>query len=79
MQTRFLYQDWFAQYYHNWSDAQDTYLLRSGEPIIDKSTMDVFQLQHTAGLGDRHSFTYGVDALFTRPATKGTIDRKSVV
>ncbi|MBQ39429.1 MAG: hypothetical protein CME04_23855 [Gemmatimonadaceae bacterium] len=73
VQTRFLYQDWFAQYYHNWSDAQDTYLLRSGEPIIDKSTMDVFQLQHTAGLGDRHSFTYGVDALFTRPATKGTI------
>ena len=73
VQTRLLYQDWFAQFYHNWSDAQDTYLLRSGEPIIDKSTMDVFQVQHAAQLGGRYQFVYGVDALFTRPQTKGTI------
>jgi len=73
VQTRLLYQDWFAQYYHNWSDAQDTYLLRSGASIIDKSAMDVFQLQHTAMLQDRYHFTYGVDALFTRPQTEGTI------
>ena len=73
IQTRVLFQDWFAQYYHNWSDAQDTYLLRSGAPIKDKSTMDVFQVQHTSQLQDRFHFTYGLDALFTRPQTQGTI------
>ena len=72
-QTRLLYQDWFAQYYHNWSDAKDTYLLRSGVPIVDKSKMDVFQVQHTARLGGRYTFVYGGDALFTRPKTEGTI------
>ena len=72
-QTRLLYQDWFVQYYHNWSDAQDTYLLRTGEAIIDKSTLDVLQVQHAAHLGDAQTFTYGVDALFTRPQTEGTI------
>ncbi|MBT6147928.1 MAG: TonB-dependent receptor, partial [Gemmatimonadetes bacterium] len=73
LQTRFIYQDWFAQYYHNWSDAGDTFLFQTGQPVVDKSTLDVFQIQHSAFLGTRHKFTYGADALFTRPDTKGTI------
>ncbi len=73
VQTRLLYRDWFAQYYHNWSDAGKTFLYQSGQPIIDKSTLDVFQLQHSTFLGTRQKFTYGVDALFTRPDTEGTI------
>lgn len=73
VQTRLLYRDWFAQVYRNWSDAGDTYLLRSGEDIVDKSSLTVFQIQHTASLGVRQHFTYGFDALLTRPDTKGTI------
>ena len=73
VQTRVRYRGLFAQYYHNWNDSGDTYLLRTGEPMIDKSTLDVFQVQHTAELGGRQSFTYGVDALFTRPDTEESI------
>ncbi|MFH1572028.1 MAG: TonB-dependent receptor [Gemmatimonadota bacterium] len=73
LQTRVRYRGLFAQYYHNWNDAGDTYLLRTGEPMVDKSTLDVFQVQHRAELHPRQAFTYGVDALLTRPNTGGTI------
>ena len=73
LQGRAVYGDLFVQYYRNQSDAKDTYLLRTGEPIVDKSTLDVFQVQHAYGLGDRQRFTYGLDAQFTRPRTEGTI------
>ena len=72
-QIRALYGDLFVQYYRNQSDANDTYLLRTGEPIVDRSTLDVFQVQHAYGLGGRQRFTYGLDAQFTRPRTEGTI------
>ncbi len=71
-QGRVLYKGWFAQAFHNKSDAGNTTLLRSGNPIVDKSTLTVFQLQHAAELGSRQMFTYGVDAQFTRPNTEGT-------
>ena len=73
-QLRLLYKDWFAQVFRNGSDAgAETFLLRSGDPIADLSSLTVFQVQHTASLGLRQQFTYGVDALWTRPDTKGTI------
>lgn len=73
-QGRVLYKGWFGQVFHNKSDAGNTTLLRSGNPIVDKSTLTVFQLQHAVELGLRQSFTYGVDAQFTRPNTEGTIN-----
>ena len=73
VQARFLYNDLFAQYFHNWSDAGDTFLLRTGQPVVDKSTLDVFQLQHATTLSEGQRFTYGLDALLTRPDTDGTI------
>jgi len=73
LQTRILYGDWFAQYYRNMSDAGTTTIYRTGNPIVDESTLDVFQLQHSAYLGARQRFTYGIDGLFTRPQTGGTI------
>ena len=73
VQARLLYRDWFAQVYRNWSDAGDTFLLRSGADIVDKSSLTVFQAQHMAHLGQRQQFTYGFDALLTRPDTEGTI------
>ncbi len=74
VQARFTYDDLFAQYFHNWSDAGDTFLLANGDQIVDKSSLDVFQIRHSTRLGVRERLTYGVDALLTRPATDGTIN-----
>ncbi len=76
-QLRLLYRDWFFQTFRNWSDAGDTYLLRTGAPIVDTSSLTVFQAQHTTRLGPRQRFTYGFDALLTRPDTDGTITGKN--
>jgi outer membrane receptor for ferrienterochelin and colicins len=63
----------FAQAYVNFSDAGDTYLLRNGAPIRDKSRLWVGQLQHGLALNEMQSFIYGADLLFTDPITEGTI------
>ena len=76
-QLRLLYQDWFFQAFRNWSDAGDTFLLRTGEPIVDRSSLTVFQAQHTSRLGQRQRLTYGFDALLTRPDTDRTITGKN--
>ena len=73
VQLRLLYKNWFAQVFQNGSDAGDTFTLRDGQPIVDKSKLTAFQLQHSAALGARQRFTYGVDVLLTRPDTEGTI------
>ena len=72
-QLRLLYRDWFFQAFRNWSDAGDTFLLRTGVPVVDRSYLDVFQAQHTSRVGRRQRFTYGIDVLLTRPDTDGTI------
>ena len=72
-QLRLLWGDWFVQAFRNWSDAGGTYLLRTGVPVVDRSSLTVLQAQHTSRLGPRQRFTYGVDALLTRPDTEGTI------
>jgi outer membrane receptor for ferrienterochelin and colicins len=63
----------FGQVFYNRSDAGDTYLLRTGDPIVDRSWMFVSQLQHSASVGERQSFTYGIDFQHTEPVTDGTI------
>ena len=73
VQARFIYRNLFAQWYRNWSDAGDTFLLRNGDAIVDKSNLNVFQLQHAYALGGGQRLTYGIDALLTRPDTEGTI------
>jgi outer membrane receptor for ferrienterochelin and colicins len=69
--------DWnrlFAQVYLNTSNAGDTYLLRTGQPIVDESTLLVAQAQHGFRTwGERQGFTYGADYFFTNPQTRGTI------
>jgi len=64
----------FAQAYLNTSDAGDTYLLRSGGPIVDKSKVFVTQLQHGMNFMGWQDFTYGVDYVSTMPNTEGTIN-----
>ena len=73
VQLRLLYKNWFAQVFQNGSNAGDTFTLRDGNPIIDKSKLTAFQLQHSVALGVRQRFTYGADVLLTRPDTEGTI------
>ena len=74
VQLRLLYKNWFAQVFQNGSNAGDTFTLRDGNPIVDNSKLTALQLQHSAELGIRQRFTYGVDVLMTRPDTKGTIN-----
>ncbi len=77
VQGRLIYKDFFAQAFWNRSDAADTYLLRTGQPIIDNSDLYVGQIQHGYSLGERQRFTYGLDLLLTRPDTEGSINGRN--
>ena len=63
----------FGQLYLNQNDAGDTYLLRTGAPITDRSRLLVGPLQHATPLGPIN-FTYGADFQLTTPVTEGTIN-----
>jgi iron complex outermembrane receptor protein len=64
----------FWQAFLNASDAGDTYLLRTGQPIVDKSTMFATQAQYGLTLADRLDLVAGVDFSETTPKTEGTIN-----
>ncbi len=63
----------FAQVFLNASDAGDTYLLRTGIPVSDRSRLLVAQAHHESRLWGRHHLTYGFDYQRTDPRTGGTI------
>jgi outer membrane receptor for ferrienterochelin and colicins len=73
-QVRTNWNRFFAQAYLNTSNAGDTYLLRTGQPIRDESRMAVGQLQHGFQLNGRQNFIYGADYFWTDPRTFGTIN-----
>jgi iron complex outermembrane receptor protein len=77
LQGRVRWNRLFVQGFMNTSDAGDTYLLRSGQPIIDESRMLVGQLQHGLYLGERIDLIYGIDAQKTDPRTGGTINGRN--
>ncbi len=73
-QARLLKGRLFAQYFLNQTHSGDnSYLLRSGELIIDRSRTMAAQLQHGFDLGGRQSFTYGFDWQRIEPRSEGTI------
>lgn len=74
LQARLIYKNLFAQAYMNSVTTGDTYFLRSGQSIINNSSLFVTQVQHSLILGERQRFTYGSDLLLTRPDTEGTIN-----
>ncbi|MCP4684344.1 MAG: TonB-dependent receptor [bacterium] len=76
-QARLKYKDLFIQGFVNTSDAGDTYLLQTGQMIVDKSRLWVAQIQHSYAPDDKWQFTYGIDALFTRPSTEATINGRN--
>jgi iron complex outermembrane receptor protein len=75
----------FAQAFLNMSDAGNddslsldgTYLLRSGQPIVDQSRSWAAQVQHGLSLGDRQDFVYGLDYISTNPRTGNTINGRN--
>ncbi|MCX6835432.1 MAG: TonB-dependent receptor, partial [candidate division Zixibacteria bacterium] len=77
VQARMRYKNLFVQGYLNASDAGDTYLLQTGQMIVDRSRVWVGQVQHSYQPTDRWSFTYGADAIFTRPNTDYTINGRN--
>ncbi len=82
LQQRFKWNRLFAQAFLNSSDAgnasgtddQGTFLLRSGQPIVDQSRVASAQIQHGFDLGAKQSFTYGADYIWTNPQTANTIN-----
>ena len=66
--------DLFAQVFTNMSDAGNTYFLRTGNPIVDRSTLLGGRLQHAYKLNDDIRLTYGADFFSTNPVTDGTIN-----
>jgi outer membrane receptor for ferrienterochelin and colicins len=73
-QARYTWRNLFAQVFYNRSDNDETYLLRSGRPLIDKSSLFGAQLQYSSQLGENWNLIYGGDLLLTRPRTEGTIN-----
>ena len=76
-QVRLNYKDLFVQAFVNASDAGDTYLLETGQLIVDKSKLWVTQVQHRYAPNEKTTLTYGIDGLFTRPNTEGTINGRN--
>lgn len=67
----------FGQMFINTSDAGSTFLLRTKQPIVDKSKQWVGQAQHGFSLGSRQNFIYGFDYQHTEPKTEGTINGRN--
>lgn len=76
-QARYEVNRFFVQTFLNQSDTEDTYLLRTGQQIIDKSRLWAAQARHGFLLGSRMNFTYGADFQFTEPRTDGTINGRN--
>ncbi len=85
LQQRFRWNRVFAQAFVNLSDAGNdtstsddgTFLLRSGQPIVDQSRVAAAQIQHGFDMGRKQSFTYGADYIWTNPRTGATINGRN--
>ena len=75
----------FAQAFLNTSNAGNedsldlggTFLLRSGQPIVDQSRSWAAQVQHGLTLGSKWDFVYGLDYISTNPRTGNTINGRN--
>jgi iron complex outermembrane receptor protein len=76
IQTRLRSGRLFAQVFGNFSDAGETFLLRTNTPIIDQSRLYSAQIQHGMTFG-RVDAIYGLDYTKTDPRTGGTINGRN--
>ena len=74
LQARINKSGLFVQAFLNNSSAGDTYLLRTGNPIVDNSVTFATQGQYNFSIGERFSATAGVDYSHVTPKTGGTIN-----
>ena len=73
-QARFRLGALFAQTYLNFSNSGDSFTLRDGMLVSDKSKLWAAQIQYGNTLANgRQVFTYGFDSQRTLPDTDGTI------
>lgn len=61
----------------NASDGTGTYLFRDGNLIVDQSRVWAAQAQHSLDLGQKQTFTYGVDYAYTDARTGNTINGRN--
>lgn len=73
-QARVRHKRFFAQSFGNFSDAGQTILLQSGEPLVDKSRLWAAQVQQGLDVGWRQTFLFGGDYILTDSRTDGTIN-----
>jgi outer membrane receptor for ferrienterochelin and colicins len=71
--ARLDYDKLMVQTFINQSNSGSTYLIRNGNPIIDRSKQIVSRIQHSSNLDDNQEFTYGADMFLTRPDTEKSI------
>ncbi len=84
LQERLHHKGFFAQVFYDKSnsgnsdslDASGTYYLRTGIPVVDKSSILATQVQQ-ALQWSRTKFVLGAEYLATRPQTQGTIDGRN--
>jgi len=76
-QLRFRHKRFFAQGFGNFSNSGETFLLRDGNPIIDKSRVWSGQFQHGINLGSRETILYGADYFHTDARTENTINGRN--
>ena len=80
LQDRLRYKGFFAQVFYNANnsgnanpqDTTGTFYLRTGLPVVDKSTVLVGQLQQAFQLG-KTSMVAGADYIYTHPVSDSTI------
>jgi outer membrane receptor for ferrienterochelin and colicins len=80
LQDRLRYKGFFAQVFYNANnsgnangqDTTGTYYLRTGLPVVDKSTVTVGQVQQAFQLGTT-SMVAGADYIYTHPVSDSTI------
>ncbi len=85
VQQRFSWNRFFLQGFINASDAgnkdsldtRGTFLLRTGQPIVDQSQVYSLQAQNGFDLAQKYSFTYGADFVYTNPTTGRTINGRN--
>ena len=81
-QQRINYKRFFGQVFLNESNAGNaspaspggTYLLRSGQPIVDQSRVFAVQAIQGWDMGAKQTFTFGGDFIWTNPRSGGTIN-----
>lgn len=76
-QLRYRYKRLFVQGFGNFSNSGSTYLLRSGNPIDDKSRIWSAQFQHGFDVGTKETLLYGADYIYTDARTGGTINGRN--